>query len=385
MSGNHHRSDRQSRSSAGGGGDLVRGGPAGRASPAAAPPVGGRRRRPAPGRPRRSGRRAGGAPTGRGTLNATSARDFTRARDRIDVVEPDPVVARLHAAADREGDPPVAPDAAGRDEALVEVEPHRGAGRGLAGHERRPPSSASTVTILISGRGGGADRPAGGSAGAGVACAAALRPARGSGAGAPWSGGSGFESRTVGLSGAVSATSGRVLPFSLTTIVTLSRERWRVPSGAIDCSTIWWEPGGSGGGTRAKRPEWSAAPRAWTWPLRRSSIVAPGRGAPGDDAVAVRLDPDHVEGRRAPARGAVRRGEPAAGAGWCRTDGLGRGACAGAARASGRSRGLRRGGLRPVGSARGRRRAARRPGDGPMQHAEQHSHHDRDAAAPMKR
>jgi hypothetical protein len=55
----------------------------------------------------------------------------------------------------------------------------------------------------------------------------------------------------------------------------LSRERVRVPSGAIDCRTISWEPGGSGGGTKAKRPDWSAAARAWLVPLRNRSMVRP--------------------------------------------------------------------------------------------------------------
>ena len=77
----------------------------------------------------------------------------------------------------------------------------------------------------------------------------------------PASEASGWESTTVGLSGEVSATSGGARR-SLTTTVTLPRERARVPSGAIVCRTTSCEPGGSGGGTRAKRPDPSARPRA---------------------------------------------------------------------------------------------------------------------------
>ena len=49
------------------------------------------------------------------------------------------------------------------------------------------------------------------------------------------------------MSGAVRATSGRVrCPADDDGDASL--ERWRVPSGAIDCSTILCDPGGSGGG-----------------------------------------------------------------------------------------------------------------------------------------
>jgi hypothetical protein len=44
---------------------------------------------------------------------------------------------------------------------------------------------------------------------------------------------SGFDSTSVGLSGEVSATSGGVVLLSAMATVTLSRERVRVPSGAI--------------------------------------------------------------------------------------------------------------------------------------------------------
>src|ERR671913_2175415 len=77
------------------------------------------------------------------------------------------------------------------------------------------------------------------------------------------SGISGFDRSTVGLSGDASATRGRVLSGLITT-VTLSRERWRAPSGAMDCRTIWWEPGGRGGGMMAKRTDASATAPAWT-------------------------------------------------------------------------------------------------------------------------
>ena len=50
------------------------------------------------------------------------------------------------------------------------------------------------------------------------------------------SGVSGFERTTVGRSGEARATRGRPFRPGCTTIVTASRERWRVPSGAIDCS-----------------------------------------------------------------------------------------------------------------------------------------------------
>ena len=91
---------------------------------------------------------------------------------------------------------------------------------------------------------------------------------------------SGFDSTIVGLSGEVSATSGGVVLLSATTTVTLSCERARVPSGAIDCSTISCDPGGNGGGTSANAPLSSARARKYGSPSRSNSMVAPGAARP---------------------------------------------------------------------------------------------------------
>ena len=47
----------------------------------------------------------------------------------------------------------------------------------------------------------------------------------------------------------------------------------------------------------ANRPEASAAARAWTWSPLQKLDGGPGRRTARDDALAVRLDPDEVEGR----------------------------------------------------------------------------------------
>jgi hypothetical protein len=116
----------------------------------------------------------------------------------------------------------------------------------------------STLAMRTCGRGA--------SAGAGV-------EAESAGAGGE---GSAPDRTTVGLSGAVSVTSGGLLRSADTTTVTLSRERWRVPSGAIASSTTSCAPGGSGGGTNANNPDASATTRACGRPLLSRSIVAPG-------------------------------------------------------------------------------------------------------------
>ena len=94
------------------------------------------------------------------------------------------------------------------------------------------------------------------------------------------SGESGADRTTVGRSGEVSVTRGLRARSSLMTTVTLSRDCARVPSGAIEVRPISCEPGASGGGTKANKPDVSAMARAWLRPLRRRSTVAPGAPRP---------------------------------------------------------------------------------------------------------
>ena len=90
----------------------------------------------------------------------------------------------------------------------------------------------------------------------------------------------GDDRTTVGLSGVVKAMSGFVSFFSAMATVMLDCDWVRVPSGAIDCRITSCEPGGKGGGTKAKRPAASLATRAWLLPFRSSSTVAPGAARP---------------------------------------------------------------------------------------------------------
>ena len=222
-------------------------------------------------------------------------------RDWIHIVEADPVIARFHAAGDGERQLSVPAGAAGSDEALVEVEPNGGAGRGFAGDVELPLLRFDAHDLDLG--------PWRGAAGA-----RAPRARRHSAWRLPAAAAAG------GGAGAASADFGRRAPapdwtarrwacrapsappeaasMPLISTVTDSLERWRLPSGAMDCSTILCEPGGSGGGVKREQAGIIRDGAGVDLVVAQQLDGGAGRGPARDDAVAVRLDPHDVEARR---------------------------------------------------------------------------------------
>ena len=164
-----------------------------------------------------------------------------------------------------------------------------GAGARRRGGRRRRRGGGSRV-----GAGVGAAAAVGVAVGGGVAAGAAGRPRRRSAAAPAWR-------RRAKASPPARRRRRRA---GAATSTTTTSETCGAPSPALADRRNGWCPGPNGGGRMTNCPASLAAASPIGLPSSPSSTLRAGRGAPGDDRVAARLDPHDVEGgRRRPGDG----------------------------------------------------------------------------------